>query len=181
MEDPKRGGAADAAEGRAAIQRDLRVHSPQQENTLQEERARNIGLMLTTLHPRHGRSHPEREQIRLGCQGKSRRVQRRGGKRHEGGKRNGEAVLLFPHQDQDGDPFLASTAPSLLAGKIPSTAFTLLALLSNAGTVTATALINGNTKAALLLASRNPLFVTAWENGPLKVLGCTLAGKCPKY
>ena len=73
-----------------------------------------------TLHPRHGRSHPEREQIRLGCQGKSRRVQRRGGKRHEGGKRNGEAVLLFPHQDQDGDPFLASTAPSLLAEKHPA-------------------------------------------------------------
>ena len=64
--------------------------------------------------------YPERERIRCGCQGKSRRVHRRGGKRHEGGKRNGEAVLLFPHQDQDGDPFLASTAPSLLAEKHPA-------------------------------------------------------------
>ena len=33
---------------------------------------------------------------------------------------HGEAVLLFPHQDQDGDPFLASTAPSLLAEKHPA-------------------------------------------------------------
>ena len=98
----------------------MTAHTPKQDNALQEERAIDIGLMFMTLHPSHGRSRPEREQMSLGCEGRSWRVQRRGGKRHEGGKRNGEAVLLFPHQDQDGDPFLASTAPSLLAEKYPA-------------------------------------------------------------
>lgn len=95
----------------------MTAHTPKQDNALQEERAIDIGLMFMTLHPSHGRSRPEREQMSLGCEGRSWRVQRRGGKRDQRDKRKREAVLLFPHQGRDPCP--VRSTPSPLGEKYP--------------------------------------------------------------